>query len=213
MDGVYGTTSGHDITTEAMKNKYRIGKGKENEIVIKDKACSNLQAEINYVKGYWILNNLVKDNPIYLNEEYLDSPKRLNKKDKIKIGEQTIHWSNYLYEGEHQEIELKNIFTYHGRLSRSNYRALSTLAIGLIICIFFSPGLLGKVGGRGKGQDVAEEITQGSMPLIYIIGFSIIGIAMILLSIKRMRDTGHPIWKLFIPFLNLKILYFEKSYR
>jgi len=197
-----------------MKNQYRIGKGKENEIVIQDKDCPNLHAEINYEKGDWFLNNLVNDKSIFVNGEKIDSPTRLNKNDKIKVGKQTIYWSNYLYEGNNQEIDLKDVFTYNGRISRSNFRALSLLAIGMMICVFFSPGLLGAIGkGRRGNPELMEKITQNSAPIVYLIGFSIIGIAMILLAIKRIRDTGNPIWKLLIPIYNLKILYFDESYK
>jgi uncharacterized membrane protein YhaH (DUF805 family) len=195
-----------------MKNQFKIGRGKENEIVVQDKECPILHAEINYDKGNWLLNNLVKDKSVFVNGKKIEGPKELGKNDKIKIGKETFYWSNYLYEGENQELDLKEIFTYNGRISRSNFRALSLLAIGMIICVFFSPGLLGAIGqGRRGNPEMFEAITQNSAPIIYIIGFSIIGIAMILLAIKRIRDTGNPIWKLWIPIYNFKILYFEES--
>ena len=99
------------------------------------------------------------------------------------------------------------------RISRSNFRALTLLSIGMAICVFFSPGLLGSIanGRRSGNPELIEEVTQNSMPIVYIIGFSIIGIALILLAIKRMRDTGNSIWKLLIPIYNLKILYFDES--
>ena len=203
--------AGRSMQLKKMKNQYRIGKEKENDIVIQDRECPNLHAEINYEKGNWFLNNLVKDKSIFVNGEKIESPKQLNKNDKIRIGKQTIYWSNYLYEGENQEIDLKEIFKFNGRISRSNFRALSLLAIGMMICVFFSPGLLGAIGGRRGDSEMVEGITQNSMPIVYLIGFSIIGIAMILLAIKRIRDTGNPIWKLLIPIYNLKILYFDES--
>ena len=115
---------------------------------------------------------------------------------------------------KNQEIDLKDVFTYNGRISRSNFRALSLLAIGMMICVFFSPGLLGAIGkGRRGNPELMEKIIQNSAPIVHLIGFSIIGIAMILLAIKRIRDTGNPIWKLLIPIYNLKILYFDESYK
>ena len=196
-----------------MKNQYKIGKNKENEIIIEHESCPNLHAEINYEKGFWVLNNLAKDKVIFVNDEKIEGSKQLNKNDKIKIGNQTIYWSNYLYEGENQELDLMKIFTFNGRISRSNFRALSLLAIGMAICVFFSPGLLGSManGRRSGNLELVEKATQISMPIIHIIGFSIIVIAMLFLAIKRVRDTGNPIWKLFIPIYNLKILYFEQS--
>lgn len=194
-----------------MKHQYRIGNSKENEIVIQDEECLSLHAEINYDKGNWFLSNLAKDIPVYLNGEKIESKKQLSKNDKIKIGKQIIYWSNYLYEGENQDLYLKDLFTYNGRISRSNFRALSLLAIGMIICVFFSPGLLGEIAGRRRSSEMVERITQNLAPIVYIIGFSTIGIAMILLAIKRFRDTRNPFWKLLIPIYNLKILYFDES--
>lgn len=196
-----------------MRIKFRIGRDKVNEIVLRDKDCPNLLAEINYEKGNWILINLVKDKSIFVNGNKIETPIRLNKNDKIKIGKQTIYWSNYLYEGENQELDLAEIFTFNGRISRSNFRALSLLAIGMMICVLFTPGLVGVIRSRRGSLEIAERITQNSMPIVYIIGFSIIGIAMLLLAIKRIRDTGNPIWKLLIPIYNLKILYFDESYK
>ncbi len=196
-----------------MKNQYRIRKGKENEFVIQDKKCPNIQAEINYEKGNWFLKNLAKEKSIFVNGEKIESPQKLNKSDKIKIGDQTIYWSNYLYEGENQELDLVDFFTYNGRISRSNFRALSLLSIGMMICVFFSPALLGAIGGRRGGFEMVEKITKNLTPIVYVIGFSVIGITMVILAIKRMRDTGNPIWKLLIPIYSLKILYFDESYK
>jgi uncharacterized membrane protein YhaH (DUF805 family) len=47
--------------------------------------------------------------------------------------------------------------------------------------------------------------------LVYVFGISILAIIMLILGIKRIRDTGNPIWKLLIPICNLKLLYFEQS--
>lgn len=56
-----------------MKTQFRIGRDKENEIVIHDKECPNLHAEINYDKGNWFLNNLVNEKSIYVNGKKVES--------------------------------------------------------------------------------------------------------------------------------------------
>ena len=144
-----------------MKNQFNIGKAEENDIVIQDRNCPDLHAQINHEKGNWILSNLVKEKPIFVNNNQVEKPINLDKNDKIKICEKTIYWSNYLYEGENQELYLKDIFSYNGRISRSNFRALSLLAIGMMICVFFSPGLLGAIGkGRRGNPELMEKIIQ-----------------------------------------------------
>lgn len=200
-----------------MKRQFKIGKSLSNEIVIRDKSCPNLLAEINYEKGNWILKPLVNEKQIFVNNKKVESQILLNKNDKIRIGKQTIHWSNYLYEGDNQELYFSDIISYNGRISRSNFRALSLLSIGMIICVFFLPGLLVSIWRyinrrrfRNAEFDYINAIQEIS-PTVYTIGFSIIVIIVLLLAVKRIRDTGNPIWKLLIPIYNLKILYFDES--
>ncbi len=193
--------------------KYRIGKRSSNEIVIRDEHCPELIAEIDCEKGYWILSKLVDNKEIYVNGLVIKSSHQLEKNDQIKIGNQTIYWKNYLFEGDAQELDLSKILSYNGRVSRANYRALSLLGFGMAICIFFLPGL--SVSTILKISIVSEsevhELSKFLTPIIHTIGYLWLSIAMVFLAIKRCRDTKNSIWRLFIPFYNLKILYFEKS--
>jgi uncharacterized membrane protein YhaH (DUF805 family) len=200
-----------------MKNQYKIGRDRKNEIVVQNKECPNLHAEINYVKGSWILKNLIEDKAIFVNGNKIETPQQLSKNDKITVYGKTIYWSNYFYEGESQELYLKDILSYYGRISRSNFRALSLLSIGMAVCVFFLPTLLilsWEYINRGRYRDI-EFDTQGWIenisPFVHTVGLLIVGIILLLLAIKRIRDTGNPIWKLLIPIYNLKILYFEPS--
>ena len=202
-----------------MKTKYTIGKNEKNDIVIRDKNCLEFHGEIYYERGHWILKSLGEENPIFLNDKKLKASTSLNKNDKIRIGNKTIYWSNYLYEGENQELNLKDILSINGRISKSNFRALSLLSVGLVICVFFLPGLLASVWGylyKRKFQDFDFDTTsaiQEIAPFVYVVGFSLIGILLTILAIKRIRDTGNKLWKIIIPIYNLKILYFEESKR
>lgn len=192
--------------------KINIGGRKENDIVLKRKNSPDIHAEITYYRGNWIFKNLIEKNPVFINGEKIEAPRHLNKNDIITIGKQTIHWSNYLYEGETQELNLKDIISFNGRISRSNFRTLSLLSIGLIICVLFLPGLLVAIlESLSILKFDSVNTIQEVQPVVYILGFSVIGILLLLLAIKRIRDTGHPIWKLWIPIYNLKILYFELS--
>ncbi len=202
-----------------MKKQFKIGKHIENDIVIRAKDCPDFHAEINYEKGHWNLRNLVKNKAIIVNNGIIETTKRLNKSDTIKIGKQTIYWSNYLYEGDKQELYIRDIISYNGRISRSNFRALSLLSVGMVIAVYFLPGLLIAARlylNRRRFSEVEFDIgyaIQEIAQIIHTIGFMLMGIILVLLAIKRIRDTGHPIWKLLIPIYNLKILYFEPSKR
>ena len=176
-----------------------------------------MHAEINYDKGNWVLKNLIIEKPIFVNNKQIDNQIYLNKNDKIRVGEKTIHWNNYLDEGENQELHFNDIISYHGRINRSNFSALSLLLFGMIICVFFLPGLLAifwEYLQRRKNSNMEFETinsVQKISPIVYSIGFSIIGVIFLMVAIKRIRDTGSPIWMLLIPIYNLKLLYFAES--
>ena len=203
--------------TRDMSRIYKIGKGCENDIEIRDQDCPDLQAEIKYERGYWILTNLVESKTIIVNDDVIETPIKLAKNDRIRICNQTIYWSNFLYEGKNQELKLIDITSFNGRISRSNFRALSLLAFGLGICISFLPGLSVAVWeylNRGRfreGDFDSVNAIQEIAPTVYVIGFSVLIVMMILLSSKRIRDTGNSMWKLIIPIYNLKLLYFNTS--
>ena len=125
-----------------MKTIYNIGRSLENDIVIRNSEGPNRIAQINYVRGNWILNKSGSSIAVFLNKVEIQDSTKLTKYDIINIENQTIHWSNYLYEGENQELGLKDFSSFNGRISLSNFRALNLLLIGLSIGVFFLPGLL-----------------------------------------------------------------------
>ncbi|MFT4532967.1 MAG: glycine/serine hydroxymethyltransferase [Saprospiraceae bacterium] len=91
------------------------------------------------------------------------------------------------------------------------------MASGLAISILFLPGLLVAVWeylNRRRFREVdfdSVNAIQEVAPKVYVIGLSLLTFMIILLSIKRIRDTVNTIWKLIIPLYNLKLLHFDKS--
>ncbi len=115
-----------------------------------------------------------------------------------------------------QDILLKDLFSPIGRMSRSNYRFLSLLLAGFAACTIFLPGLIvalwRALTRRGSQYDLTPNVViQEIAPFVYLIGFSLLAIVYIFISIQRMRDAGRPFWILLIPIWNLKMLYFENS--
>ena len=193
--------------------KYSIGKGQSNDIILRCQNCLSLHAEIIYDKGVWVLNNLSRQNDIYVGSRLLRDDITLLKDDIIKIGRQKIYWNDYLYEGEVQEIRVKDLFSFHGRVSRANFRALSVLALGSAICVFFLPALLDLFAPSWiiRQLYISVDSIEYTIPMVYLICYPLIVISIIMLAIKRIRDTGYPIWKLLIPGSNLKLLYLVYS--
>lgn len=198
-----------------MKKEYRIGKNKENDIQLKSEECLGVHAKVIYDKGAWVLHNLSKKNEIYIGNNIVLNTQPLVKDDVIKIGNQKMYWNDYLYEGEMQEVRLKDLFTFHGRISRANFRALSVLALGSAICVFFLPALLDLFAPSWVTWQLYVTLNsiEYTIPIVYLICYPLIAVSMIMLAMKRIRDTGNPIWKLLLPILNLRLLYFEFSKR
>ena len=76
-------------------------------------------------------------------------------------------------------------------------------------------GLVGSLlTGEDYGNLSTEEIDSVHYtiaPFIWTILLGLLCFVFILLSIKRFRDTGKPFWKILIPIINIKILFFEES--
>ncbi|MFT4532966.1 MAG: pSer/pThr/pTyr-binding forkhead associated (FHA) protein [Saprospiraceae bacterium] len=96
-----------------MKKLFRIGKGRGNDIVIRDKDCSDLHAEIACERGSWVLTNLEQSKAILVNDDIIQSPIKLAKNNRIRICDQTIYWSNFLCEGENQELKLIDFISFN----------------------------------------------------------------------------------------------------
>ncbi len=205
------------MTTRSEEKVFKLGTAADNDILLRANQAQALQATIRYAKGEWVLENLAPALPIFLNGILVETRKSLAKYDRIKIGDQTIHWQDYFYEGEAQELGTEDFKNFHGRISRSNFRALSLLTIGLIICIFFVPGILGTLysyllnRGAIRVEMTNIEVVQFISPYFYFLGYSLLGLLFLMISVKRMRDTGNPWWKILLPLYNLKLLYFKLS--
>ena len=200
-----------------MIDPIKISKVNGHEYVLNDNTHNDPIALIIYSRGIWLLKIQNVFCYLYVNEKLIQESKPLQKYDIIRVGKQKFYWSNYLYEGERQTLGLRDFTSFNGRISKSNFRALSLLAFGLAICIFFLPGVLIAVWeylNRKRYSRVDFDTVcaiELIAPYVYTIGFSLLLVIFILVSLKRLRDTGNSPWKLLLPFYNLKILFFNDS--
>ncbi len=200
-----------------MKQSIKIGTTEECRIPIRSKHCPKVCAEITYQRSIWVIESFVGSKDIIVNSKPLLEPRILEKYDVIKAYRKVIYWSDYLYEGEEQVLEMRDFTSLHGRISRANFRALSLLALGAAICVYFLPGLIiGLLHALFHRSSIASELSytesiQFITPPIHFVGYTLLALFYVLLSIKRWRDTGQKMWKIMIPFYNLWGLYFRPS--
>lgn len=192
-----------------MKTLIKVGTHVKNDIVIWGPQCDEFHARIFYTTGNWIIESLDSKYATIINEEELKSKRALDKYDVIKIGNNVIHWSDYLVE-EGQELITKDFYTFHGRISRPNYRALIILFIGLLMAVYFIPGLFFGLNRR-LPYDEKLRLIEYYAPYFHSIGFLVLSYSFIMVSIKRIRDTGYRLLFLLIPFYNLHILLSKNS--
>jgi len=195
-----------------------IGSGKENDILVPSSGVDTSDAIVIFEKGRWYLVNKNPEIDIFVNSQLLKGRKELMKYDWIKIGHHSINWSNYLFEGEEQELELTDLFRFNGRVSRSNFRFVSILLFGVSLCVLFLPGLFAsmarpqrrRLGSDEYMEQLSRLVSDISLP-IYLVCYGTIIILFLLFVIRRMRDTKEPMWKLLIPIVNLNLLYNRRS--
>ena len=163
---------------------------------------------IQYTRGDYLLAHASQDfTPVKINGRSVELPYQLAARDAIQIGSHTIYWANYREVGERQELYISDLTTWRGRLSRSNFRALFALFIGMCICLYFTPSFF--VNAKNSTTEEVIATHQTIAPWIWGVGYTLLFLLLLLFAVKRIRDTGHSAWKLLIPGYNLKLLFME----
>jgi len=170
-------------------------------------------ATIRYERGNWLIYPSNRNYPIKINGNSTVDSKALEKYDKICVANNTFHWSDYLIEENNQTLHKKDFLSVHGRINRANFRALSIMISGLIPVIYLAPGLVLIFRKRRRFPNPTEdtELILAITPYVHTVGFTLLAMLTILISIKRMRDTGYQQLNLLIPLWNLKLLLFSRS--
>lgn len=195
--------------------RYTIGSWAGSDLRIRRRHHPEFHAEVNYERGDWVLKNREPDHPILVNGTLPKHPVPLQKGDVLTIGGKRYHWSNYFSEGDRQDLSRRDVFSLHGRVSRANFRIMHILFIGLFISVFFMPGLLASwldYQPPRVSTDPPDYFQfQKAFPILHSVGFWILGLLFVHIAVKRMRDTGRPLWMLLIPGYNILLLYFQRS--
>ncbi|ADY56626.1 FHA domain containing protein [Syntrophobotulus glycolicus DSM 8271] len=77
----------------------KIGRGKQNDIVVPDHFCSVDHAEFKYTHGAIIVEDTGSTNGTWVNGERINSPIQLVPGDFVKIGSMTFQYTRWRNEG------------------------------------------------------------------------------------------------------------------
>ena len=199
----------------ATARSFTIGRAAHATIRFRNRLYPERIAEIHRHRGRDVLSVHGSTPTVLVNDLIIDGDHELQPGDCIRIGKRRIHWNDYRYEGDAQELHLRDLLSYRGRVSRSNFRTISLLYIGLIIFIFFTPGLLTTYVSRAGQFSPAEQVAlfdQLAIPL-YLIAYGGLALLGCLLAVKRSRDAGLSPLTLFLPGYNLYALFVKPSKR
>ena len=198
---------------EGRRTRYVIGSGADCDIRIRDERIAEHHATIAYDRGEWIVRPETRDCPVEIGGAPVPTEGRaLEKHDVLWLGAHKIYWTDYYVEPREQELYLRDFTTLRGRVNRSNFRALSLLCAGVAICIFFLPGLLAARASHRRLLNM-EAAVSAIYPIVYGTCYPLLGLLLVSLAVKRMRDTGFSPYLLLVPGINLYLLYFRGSAR
>lgn len=193
----------------------RIGSTKEADIRCPEVNERPVNLHIRYTRGEYVLAYAPHDfTPVKINGRNVALPYQLAARDVIQLGSHKVYWANYREVGEEQELYYSDLTTWRGRLSRSNFRALSLLSIGLVIIWpFVAPHIVGLFFPEFVRDQMTatqlDAIWSVYLPIVLLIGYFVLLGLYTMFAVKRIRDTGHPAWKVLIPGYNLKLLFME----
>lgn len=127
----------------------------------------------------------------FVNGERITEERVLSPKDKVKIATQLLDWQSYAFDFENAEsdptpIYFKDLFTYQGSISKSNYRFILLFFLVSPLPIFFGvPGVLSLIEG-GSGGTSHIKLDYLIEPLWWFFGLLAVYI-FVMQSLKRYR--------------------------
>jgi len=159
----------------------------------------NYDIKIEFDVAYWFIENHNATCPIFIFNKKVEGRIALKKYDVITIGKRKLHWANHIIEKD-QELSLKDLFRYNGRVNTSNFKFFIAFYTGVAFCImFFAPlipefifSILPNLGRKSYRPKKIELLTfkekYAISMVLYVIFYLALMIALIFLIIKRIRD-------------------------
>lgn len=134
-----------------------IGKDKSCDIAIGGRYTAGEHARLLVLNGVVSIEDLNSQFGTFVNAEKIEKPRVLKPKDKVKIGTQLFDWEAYS-EGvevaihDPNPVYFKDLFTFKGTISKSNYRfILLFFAVSPLLISFGVPSLI-LITGKYKAK-------------------------------------------------------------
>lgn len=195
---------------------FRIGKADDNDIVLFGNYISPYHAELHlFDDGRVEVCDLNSTFGVTVNGDRIVEPLTLRKTDHIKVGTHLLHWQDeindllYPTANPYQDFYTRDFLHARGVLNRSTFRFITILFVVSPVFIFFGVPVLLTFFSPGMDAEMWPFALQYN-PILWTTLSLVVGLFYALQCVKRMRDTGYPIWHLFLPFWNLYLLLFKE---
>jgi hypothetical protein len=125
-----------------------IGKNEACDIYVGGRYTEPVHARLRIESGTVSIEDHKTQFGTFVNGKWIQEQTELKPGDKVKIGTQLLDWESYtegveVAENDPNPIYFKDLFTYHGQISKSNYRfILLFTAVAPLVIFFGVPAVL-----------------------------------------------------------------------
>lgn len=167
-----------------------IGTSINSDIILTGKYVSEQHAILTEEDGQTFIEDLNSTFGTHVNGKQIDKLTELSSRDRVKLGTQNFHWSDYIGEQEPEKnlIYFNDLFSPSGIVNWQDYKVILLLALGFVIVMPIGvPAFLSFMEHTLNRRGYSEvELMQYVEPLIW--AFSIIaGYILINLTQKAIR--------------------------
>lgn len=167
-----------------------IGTSTNSDIVLTGNYVSERHALLTEDDSRTFIEDLSSTFGTHVNGKQIDKRTELTAKDRVKLGTQNFHWSDYIGEQEPEKnpIYMNDLFSPIGLVNWQDYKVILLIALGFVIvmplavptCLLFLEHRLNRLG------NLEIELMQYVEPVIWVLSI-ITGYVLINLSQKAFR--------------------------
>ena len=150
-----------------------IGTDLDLDIVLNGKYISKKHAVLLVEEGRIYIEDLGSTFGTHVNGKLIDKRTELKPKDRVRLGTQIFHWTDYIGEKETDDnpVYIKDLFSPYGLVNWQDYKVILLIVLGMVIVIpigipaflAFTEHRLNRRGNNGI------ELMQYVKPLLWMV--------------------------------------------